>query len=59
MNGNELQYRAGLISRYGLEYVSKLESESNEKRVYKYTKDELIAKKMQYDIKIKENNFCN
>ena len=57
LNGNELQYRSGLISRYGIEFVDQLESESNEKRNYKFTKDELIAKKMQYDIKIKENNF--
>ena len=57
LNGNELQYRSGLISRYGIEFVDKLEAESNAKRVYKFTKDELIVKKMQYDIKIKENNF--
>lgn len=56
LNGNELQYRSGLISRYGIEFVDQLESESNEKRNYKFTKDELIAKKMQYDIKIKEIN---
>ena len=56
LNGNELQYRSGLISRYGIEFVDQLESESNEKRVYKFSKEELIAKKMQYDIKIKEIN---
>jgi hypothetical protein len=56
LNGNELQYRQGLISRYGIEFVDQLESESNEKRNHKFTKDELIAKKMQYDIKIKEIN---
>jgi len=56
LNGNELQYRSGLISRYGIEFVDQLESESNEKRNHKFTKDELIAKKMQYDILIKEIN---
>lgn len=54
LNGNELQYRKGLIERYGIEYVEQLESESDSKRVYKYTKEELIAKKLKYDILIKE-----
>lgn len=52
--GNEIAYRMGLVERYGKEYVEKLEELSISKRVYKYTKEELIAKKMQYDIKIKE-----
>jgi hypothetical protein len=54
MNGNELQYRKGLIERYGVEFVDKLEADSITKRNYKFTKSELIAKKLQYDIKIKE-----
>lgn len=54
LNGNELQYRAGLIKRYGIDFVTNLESISNSKRVYKYYREELIAKKLQYDIKIKE-----
>jgi len=57
LNGNELQYRSGLISRYGIEFVNQLESESNEKRNHKFTKNELIAKKLQYDIKIKQKDF--
>jgi len=52
--GNELQYRKGLVNRFGLEFVEKLEYESDSKRNYKFTKNELIAKKLQYDIKIKE-----
>jgi hypothetical protein len=32
----------------------RLESKSDLNRVKKYTKEELIAKKLQYDIKIKE-----
>jgi hypothetical protein len=55
LNGNELQYRFGLIKRHGLEYVEKLESISNENRVYKYTKEELIEIKKKYDAKIKES----
>jgi len=54
MNGNELQYRKGLLKRYGNEFVEQLESEADSKRNYKFTKAELIAKKIQYDILIKE-----
>lgn len=54
LNGNELQYRSGLILRYGIDFVSNLENDSITKREYKFTREELIAKKMKYDIKIKE-----
>lgn len=54
LSGNLLEYRKGLIKRFGAEFVEKLESESDQKRNYKYTREELIAKKMQYDIKCKE-----
>lgn len=54
LSGNLLEYRKGLIKRFGSEFVEKLESESDQKRNYKYTREELIAKKMQYDIKCKE-----
>jgi hypothetical protein len=54
LSGNLLEYRKGLIKRYGIEFVEQLESESNEKRNYKYTKNELIAIKLKYDILIKE-----
>lgn len=54
LSGNLLEYRKGLIKRYGIEFVDKLESESDTKRDYKFTKEELIAKKLKYDIKIKE-----
>jgi len=55
LNGNELQYRFGLIDRYGIDFVTELESISAENRVYKYTKDELINIKNKYDAKIKES----
>lgn len=54
LSGNLLEYRKGLIKRFGDEFVEKLESESDQKRNYKYTREELIAKKLQYDIKCKE-----
>ena len=54
LHGNITGYRKGLIKRYGIEYVERLENKSDDNRVYKYTKEELIAKKLQYNIKIKE-----
>jgi hypothetical protein len=50
----ELNYRLGLIQRYGLEYTDEIEAKANETRNYKFAKCELIAKKLKYDILIKE-----
>ena len=54
LHGNLIGYRKGLIKRYGIEFIENLERKSDENRNKKYTKEELIAKKLQYDIKIKE-----
>jgi hypothetical protein len=54
LSGNLLEYRKGLIKRYGNEFVEQLESESDSKRNYKFSKEELIAKKLKYDILIKQ-----
>lgn len=54
LNGNELMYREGLIKRYGEDFVRLIESLANDTRQHKFTKEQLIAKKLQYDIKIKE-----
>jgi hypothetical protein len=56
LSGNLLEYRKGLIKRYGNDFVDELDIISDSKRNYKYTKAELIAKKLMYDIKIKEIN---
>lgn len=48
LGGNELNYRLGLIKRYGLSFVNRLESYANETRNKKYTKDELIEIKKKY-----------
>lgn len=56
-HGNIAGYRKGLILRYGFEFVEQLENESDSKRNYKYTKDELIKIKSKYDTKIKNNDF--
>ena len=59
MSGNLLQYRKGLINRYGIDFVENLDKLSNELRNYKYTKQELIDIKKKYDNKIKNNDFNN
>jgi hypothetical protein len=55
LNGNELMYREGLVKRFGESYVIELEQYANETRQYKWSKEQLIAKKLQYDLKIKEH----
>ena len=48
LNGNELNYRHGLIARYGEEYVLNLENKRHEARQYKFTKNELIFIRDKY-----------
>jgi len=48
LHGNLLEYRKGLIKRYGEAFVSALEESANSGRKYKYTKDELIEIKKKY-----------
>ncbi len=57
LSGNLLEYRKGLIKRYGNEFVENLDNLSVELRNYKYTKQELIDIKKKYDLKIKNNEF--
>jgi hypothetical protein len=45
-----------LIERYGLDYANNIEELANQTRQYKFTKEELIAKKIQYEIKFKQYN---
>lgn len=53
LHGNLLNYRKGLIERYGQIYVDELEFGAHEKRNYKYTREELIEIKNKYREKIK------
>lgn len=53
LSGNLLEYRKGLIKRYGSYFVENLDKLSNELRNYKYTKQELIDIKKKYDLLIK------
>ncbi len=48
LSGNILAYREGLIKRYGLEFVERLERQKDSGRNYKYTKPELIEIKNKY-----------
>jgi hypothetical protein len=54
LNGNELMYREGLIKRYGLDYVEQIENYAYKTRQKKWTREELIAKKLHFEIKLKE-----
>jgi hypothetical protein len=47
-------YREGLVKRFGVDFVTELEQYANDSRQYKWTKEQLIAKKLQYDLKIKD-----
>jgi hypothetical protein len=56
LHGNLLEYRKGLINRYGIDFLLKLEEDAIRLRDYKFTKSELIEIKNKYDLKIKEFN---
>lgn len=47
-SGNLLEYRQGLINRYGLEFVERLERTKDNGRNYKYSKTELTEIKNKY-----------
>jgi len=50
LDGNELNYRDGLIKRIGVNHVEELESLANETKKYKYTDDEFDLIKSKYKI---------
>ena len=52
--GNLIEYRKGLIKRYGQERVSALEDLADLARIYKFDKNELIEIAVLYRTKIKE-----
>jgi len=53
LGGNEVNYRKGLINRFGEDFVNNLEESANDKRQYKYTREELLNIKLEYLEKIK------
>lgn len=56
-HSNNEGYRRGLLERYGKEYLDKLDKMAVEKRNYKYTREELIAIKKKYQLKIKNHEY--
>lgn len=50
LNGNESNYRQGLVRRYGIEKVEQLEQLANETKNKKYSDDELNQIKLKYTL---------
>ena len=53
LGGNELNYREGLVKRYGIDYVLEIEERSLRLKRHKYSKEDLIGLKNLYKEKIK------
>lgn len=54
-DGNEAEYRIGLVARYGSEYVKNLEEKANSNRFKKYTREEYESIKNHYKQKLKHD----
>lgn len=54
LSGNLIEYRKGMIDKYGEAAVESLESRANASREYKFTRQELIDIANEYKLKIKE-----
>ena len=50
LGGNELNFREGLVVRYGEAYVLEIEQRAAQLRVYKYTKDQLKEIREKYKL---------
>jgi hypothetical protein len=59
LGGNELMYREGLVKRYGEQTVIELEQLANDTRQFKWSREQLIAKKLKYELLIKEYEVRN
>lgn len=57
MHGNLIEYRKGLIKKYGEGKVQELDELSNSKRQYKFTREELSEIAIKYKDKIKNGDF--
>lgn len=53
LSGNLIEYRKGLINRYGTDFIFNLEEKADKFRNKKYTRDELIEIINEYKLKIK------
>lgn len=54
MDGNLIQYRKGLVARYGSDFVEQLDGIADANRYYKYTRSELIDLANKYKLKLKQ-----
>lgn len=54
MNGNESNYRLGLINRYGEEFVKKLDEEAIANRDYRWSREEISEIKKKYQKLVKD-----
>lgn len=59
LHGNLIEYRKGLIKRYGLEYVNELEAKAETSRFKKWTREEYQEIINTYKLKIKEYGKTN
>ncbi len=59
LNGNEAEYRIGLVKKYGTEAVEELERLAIETKGKKWIREELIEIKEKYKLKLKNNDFNN
>lgn len=53
LNGNESEYRKGLVKKYGEEIVKQLEESADQLRLYKWDKEEIRNIKKKYQQKLK------
>ena len=53
LNGNENNYRKGLEKRFGIDFLKELDNKANSLRSYKYTREELLSIKKEYQNKLK------
>lgn len=56
-DGNEANYRAGLVKKIGAKNVELLETLADKTRMYKYSRDELIGIRKHYEEEIKKFDF--
>lgn len=59
MHGNPIEYRKGLIRKYGEAKVMELDVLAIQKKQYSWTRDELIEITNKYKLKIKNGDFSN
>lgn len=54
LNGNEAEYRKGLVKKYGEQKVKHLEDSADKLRMHRYSKEELRAIKQEYQKRLND-----